>query len=1011
MPNWDDPKIQEIGLRIAKDAGYNSLEEVAGLPDEAISLFEKEVDNEVMRLVSPESRPGIAERLLSATKQLGRQTVQHLSQSGEQLTGIPSESGPGGINIPVGAARGALEYLASIPRNIAENYRQAFARVFKGEEPAEEVPSILQTIVPTEALGEFIRNPSPEAAPAAILETVMNVAGGKGVLRGAATKAVEIPSARSALRSAIGEQKKMLRGLEKARLDGNVSPLQYFEMQQKALAPLEEVYDRIIAERGTPPAKIPATKAGTIRNIINEITDDFSTATGVAKSLVGKAEDKIETPIGRDAAKMILDADATGKVITGQLLRKVDEAVNVDLGVGGKARVSGERLQAILEGKSKPINPLEKQATSKLREVLDAMYDMAEGIYGGAKEQLADYRKNYFPIVYEPSVMFSVFHDLNRALLSAKDIATRRGLDTRDVAVLKGILNEKKISDFHWSQNTLDYVKHHKDMFNVDLGSSIARGLEKTRGELQGLFGSLDKGRTLEFPLSFRVKNPMDALIIYVEKFGKRLGELEVFGKDLGHIRGKINEIAKTNPDEAAYVTGLLEDFTGATEFHQSKLIGGTFNAPGYVLRRAFGEFAAYEFLTKIATGFSTVKQVGQTLFSVYPYVGLPNYLRGLSKAALDEKTVNMVKDSGILSSDIYRSVTADVSHSWSRHLGDNVGAHFMAANRVNFFIAAAAWREQLNTWHRLANNAMASARERNGARSTLQDLGFDWQQPFLDEGQTLKAMYRFANDSQLQRNVIRDPRWVTNPWLRPLATFKTFDIRQFNWTRDMLRDALKKDKGELAKRMLQLVIASQVVGEWNTWAVNRLKEAFSGREVYRDDDNRWQRFINNFVNAGTAGWGTTIGGALANMFAGQPAEESVRDAAFTLTPVAVSEAMSAKEQVERFAGDLSVDRGLAESMRRAFGRGAGKIGPGFTALFGQSALTAEQQMEREKREKTEIIQRYLSASPEVRTELLRDYNKNNPNNPILPGDIFNAMRSGVKRTIRREKVQHELVR
>ena len=62
-----------------------------------------------------------------------------------------------------------------------------------------------------------------------------------------------------------------------------------------------------------------------------------------------------------------------------------------------------------------------------------------------------------------------------------------------------------------------------------------------------------------------------------------------------------------------------------------------------------------------------------------------------------------------------------------------------------------------------------------NWARQNLRDLGLTSVDKITDR-QKAEAMYKFARDTQLQRNILEEPLVFNDPRFRPLFLFKKFD-------------------------------------------------------------------------------------------------------------------------------------------------------------------------------------------------------------------------------------------
>ena len=95
--------------------------------------------------------------------------------------------------------------------------------------------------------------------------------------------------------------------------------------------------------------------------------------------------------------------------------------------------------------------------------------------------------------------------------------------------------------------------------------------------------------------------------------------------------------------------------------------------------------------------------------------------------------------------------------------------------------------------------------------------------------------MYRFAVDSQLQKNVLRDPKVFNDPKWRPLFfLFKRFGVRQATMIKDMLKTEIKNGN---YMPVLRIMAGGALGGEFVIWAKNKIKSIATGEEYYRKED------------------------------------------------------------------------------------------------------------------------------------------------------------------------------
>ena len=173
----------------------------------------------------------------------------------------------------------------------------------------------------------------------------------------------------------------------------------------------------------------------------------------------------------------------------------------------------------------------------------------------------------------------------------------------------------------------------------------------------------------------------------------------------------------------------------------------------------------------------------------------------------------------------------------------------FMAINRGNLYLAAATMRRALPQWYKLAQENTPRGRH---ARERLADLNVSPDKPLTDN-LILEKSYRFAVDSQLQRNVLKDPLVFNEPIWRPLFLFKRFGYRQAAYIKDMLWRETIHRKNPMP--LLRLVAAGAAGGTFVLWAKDKIRELLSGEPSYRKSDlTSFRGVIDNIAAVGSFG-------------------------------------------------------------------------------------------------------------------------------------------------------------
>lgn len=803
--------------------------------------------------------------------------------------------------------------------------------------------------------------------------------------------------------------------VEKSRYDARVSPLDFMKIEERAAAPFEQFYDEAVQGQRLvlPPVDKPSiveTGRSVVRGTIGGI-----------RAILGEAQERILTPAGKIAAKTISTADSDAHVIAGKSFEKWRFGIKPAEPVApGKTlpRVRPEDLDIaagevdnlgnVLQGQSPPLNGRVAAVAQNSRAVLNDIFALARK----SGVRVSGFLENYLPRFIKPDILDEVYGDVRGMVKNIQQVAEQRGLNAKSSEVLARIAGEK-LRDFSVFKNprTRAFIEHLQAEARatgkpVTIGSLLIRAEKLTQKELTGIFGNLERGRKLAFPMDFYISDPREAIARYIERASKRIAEVRNFGIDDEKLLSLLDDVGKTDPVERAYIEGIIRDYTGISAREALQVKG--------ISRKALTEaqelFVGSEFIAKIALGFATVKQLGQSLISTTVATGYKNFFDGVAKLVRQPQMRRMVRESGILDADIYRAETNVIGRSWIRRVGEKVGYPFMMANRLNFYLAGAAFNKQIDEWLRLAKNPIAKEADVKIAREALEGVGIDWAAKTVNRDEVLRAMFRFANDTQLMRNVLRDPRWLNNPNLRSFALFQRFKLGQFNLTKDIIRQEFKKNTMAGLGASLRWAIGAGIAGTFNVWAVKQLEQLMAGKPVYDDGDTNWQKFVNAISESGGAGWFTDI---VPELLAGRHRLSGFgRAVGFQAAPVPVSEALRFGEETMRIYRDIEAQRHFGDVLQRHLGRAAPQIGPLSNVLFDDAFMTGEQIKDRREREKRMVLERYFDVvkeNPQTASELVKIFNTRNPEHPLRTVDFMNFLKAERQKPVRRFKANLDL--
>jgi len=220
----------------------------------------------------------------------------------------------------------------------------------------------------------------------------------------------------------------------------------------------------------------------------------------------------------------------------------------------------------------------------------------------------------------------------------------------------------------------------------------------------------------------------------------------------------------------------------------------------------------------------------------------------------------------------------------------------FRGVNKLNQFLAASTSEVAIRSMH-------AKAKDNIRLQHKLELLDIDYKVP-LTEPKLQEAMRQFAIDSQLQKNVLRDVNWMNDPRTRPFMLFKSFGLRQYQFIKDTM-------KFEVTHGNFMPIIRLATLGYFGGAFVDRsrhwLKELMAGEDLYREEKEGIDDFIENVAQVGAFGM-------LTDILAGESTFKSVL---FAATPVMISDIQTMFTALTKIEADAS-EYGIGGALRRS---------------------------------------------------------------------------------------------
>ena len=582
-----------------------------------------------------------------------------------------------------------------------------------------------------------------------------------------------------------------------------------------------------------------------------------------------------KTSVGKLSISDMDNANAREFTLIGEGVQKLFNAGLLKQGVGkinlfGKTLYKGSRKEKNLKEKYEELgrkleNPKFKNdpEVKEYRKILDWMWETAtkSGIDLGPRENF------YFPKMFKKEYLQAFAKDLAKIGEIHPELVMNKNLQASKpfAKTVKNLIKK----DF-FDQKTVEALKAIASRSTVkDKDMAIASAISKLHRNVKSGFGSKNKNLEMarKADILFGKESPVfekDARVVltkYLNQWGKRVAFVEHFGNN-GQVMldriGAINKKAKMlKKDGKIKESNVLKEQANSLKQVFMSLTNEIETDPAYNwtsarARRYWNEIVNFEVGTKIGLGFATIPNFTQMGVSTAVKAGYYPIIKAiylLSRPTEEgRKYRSLVRQSGVTSLSIFEMLQGFApTDSLLSKFADFTTTYsgFQKINRINQLVSAATAKEWIGLLQKTAKGEGLGRFEarRNWAQLNLQDLGItDFKN--ITERQKLEAMFKFARDSQLQRNVLEEPLAFNDPRFRPFFLFKKFGYKQTNWIKDNLTAEVKR--GNLLP-ILRLGAAGMIGGELILWSKDKISELLSGQPVY-DENN----YLFPFLKEGT---------------------------------------------------------------------------------------------------------------------------------------------------------------
>jgi len=354
---------------------------------------------------------------------------------------------------------------------------------------------------------------------------------------------------------------------------------------------------------------------------------------------------------------------------------------------------------------------------------------------------------------------------------------------------------------------------------------------------------NLEKSRLLDLPDHFVEKNVGKLVSRYASQYAKRKAFVENFGVRGEKIRAAHEMLREQNRHgEADILEKAYSAFTGNIETDPR------FNYAPY-WKNAWNNMTQFQVATKIGMGFGAVVNITQPFISTAVALGYGPMINGMRKFKTNKAYKKSIEDRiGYNNMDILKQIFggeyADIgmfgkfANATTTYLG------FKGINKWNYNSAAATMYEYILKQQRIAKGEGVYGKVgqlREIAKRKLKSHGLSEKDSFNLEKASpeiqkklSKAMYEFARDSQLQKNILNDPMFFNDPRFRPFVLFKRFGYKQATWIGETLKKEWVDYKNPLP--VLRLVAGGFAGGLFMNSAKQLITDTLAGEDVYNEN-------------------------------------------------------------------------------------------------------------------------------------------------------------------------------
>jgi|10_taG_2_1085330.scaffolds.fasta_scaffold05686_2 hypothetical protein len=737
---------------------------------------------------------------------------------------------------------------------------------------------------------------------------------------------------------------------------------------------------------------------------------------------------RLQTQFSADVQNRVNNADARYFTLLGQMSRRFTELGLESSGmakakqvVSTKAKEKATQEAIELGRKLQDPNFVNDPKVREYRKTLDDMWDIARkaGVDLGPKEEL------YFPRIIKEDYLKALSGDIAKLRDQNPQLFNENAMYNKPEfqKVVGDIVSKGKLSNetldviYDMAGIRRDLAREQVPDFNLKVSQAFKRLNTTVNSQYHNIASHLEIARKAkDLPERMLETDARIVLAKYAHQWARRVSSVEQFGnrgefwqRSISGLRelaqNKNNKYSdkevKVFKEEANVLDKIYKVYTNNIELDPSH------NWKSPTVRRVWNEIVDFEIGSKIGLGFATVPNLTQLSISTAVKTGYYPVVKGMYKLMTSSEYRKLIKESGVTNISLYESLAGlKPSDTFFNKFAEGATwlSGFKKINEINQLVSSAAAKEWIDMLQPIAQGkgtGKFKARQ-NWARQNLRDLGLLDINKITDR-QKAESMYKFARDTQLQRNILQEPLVFNDPRFRPIFLFKKFGYKQFNWIRGQLGAELKMGN---VFPMLRLASAGLFGGEFVSMARDKLAEFYAGQEVY--DENEYfldyggikdvafgDRKLNSLIKTDRMTWGDVLDrfasvGAFGIAMDVVAAENTIRALEFAGKPAFAQDfdkiwtAMTRTHENIKDYGGIGALKRMPKYIAPVFGtvprRLAERIEP---VGQRQSYVKYRKGLARSK------ILDYIIEGDDIRaTRLIKNWNSTFPMNPLLYDDI-----------------------